>query len=346
MNTKKRIDWVDVAKGIGMICVILVHVEEMFTSTPYTKLPLYTFHMPIFFFLSGYLFSIKSSFGEFLKNKCRRILLPYFCLGGILILFDIYWHGRNPFGDSWFKKDYAMYDLTQLLTQKRFLTLWFIACLFWLSILFYVLVRFIEKEVIRAIVVAALTIAGLCYFYFGGTALYWNIDVCLTALPFFYVGYLCKKTDFINEKILGSNKKLLFFIGFVAIDIVCAVVNYQLTGQHLEMFFNQYAIAPLTYLGAFAGIFAVILIANVANCFPLRYIGANSMLFYAWHQTMMMPIVKELFNRMDWFEQPDFAFSFGIHFGAVFTATLIICVVLGIINEVLCRLKLGFIVGK
>ena len=26
----KRIDWVDVAKGITMICVILVHVEEAF----------------------------------------------------------------------------------------------------------------------------------------------------------------------------------------------------------------------------------------------------------------------------------------------------------------------------
>lgn len=141
MITNKRVDWVDVAKGIGMICVILAHVEEQ-----YLKMPLYTFHMPLFFFLSGYLFSIKSSFKEFLISKCRRILVPYFCLGGILILFDIYWNGRNSFNQTWYNKEYAMYDITQLFVQKRFLTLWFIACLFWLSLLFYVLVRFIKKR--------------------------------------------------------------------------------------------------------------------------------------------------------------------------------------------------------
>lgn len=346
MSTKKRIDWIDVAKGIGMICVILAHVEETYISNPYLRIPLYTFHMPLFFFLSGYLFSVKSSFKEFLIGKCRRILVPYFCLGGLLILFDIYWHGRNPFGDSWFKKDYAMYDLTQLLLQKKFLTLWFIACLFWLSILFYVLVRFIKNEIVRAIIITALAVAGLCYYHFGGQPVYWNLDVCLTALPFFYVGFLCKKTDFINEKILKTKWKPLLFVGFIAIDAVCAMINLKLTGQHLEMYRNEYAIAPLTYLGAFAAILAVIILSDVCNWFPLRYIGVNSMIFYAWHQTMMMPLVEEFFNKMDWFEQADFSFSLGIHFGKVFTATLIICVVLSLINEILCRVKLGFIVGK
>lgn len=344
MNAKKRIDWVDVAKGIGMICVILSHVEEENFSNPYLKMPLYTFHMPLFFFLSGYLFSMKSSFKEFLVKKCQRILVPYFTLGGILILFDIYWHGRNPFHESWFNKKYAMSDLMQFLTQKRYLTLWFIACLFWLSILFYVLVRFVEKEVVRAVIVIVLTIAAMFYYRFGGTSLYWNIDVCFTALPFFYVGFLCRKTDIINKVLLESNRKILWFIGFVAIDVLCAIGNQMLTGEFLEMFWNHYAFPPFTYLGAFAGIFAVILLANVCNCFPLRYIGANTMLFYAWHQTMMIPLVTEFYKKMDLFQ--SHFFPLWVRFVRVGITTVLICLVLGIVNELLCRLKLGFLMGK
>lgn len=339
MITNKRVDWVDVAKGIGMICVILAHVEEQ-----YLKMPLYTFHMPLFFFLSGYLFSIKSSFKEFLISKCRRILVPYFCLGGILILFDIYWNGRNSFNQTWYNKEYAMYDITQLFVQKRFLTLWFIACLFWLSLLFYVLVRFIKKEVIRAAVVILLTAAGLCYYYFDGTAWFWNMDVCFTALPFFYVGFLCRKTDFINQKILGNRYKPLLFVGFIGINVICAVLNLKISGQYLEMFYNQYAVAPLTYIGAFAGIFAVIILAELCNWFPLRYIGINSMLFYAWHQTMMMPLIYEFYRKMGWFIQ--IVIPLKVYFGKAFLTTIIICVVLGIVNEILCRIKLGFLVGK
>ena len=204
MSTNKRIDWVDVAKGISMICVILVHVEEAFMPGTLVslKIPMYTFHMPLFFFMSGYLFSAKASFGVFLKGKCKRILVPYICLGGLLVLFDTYWHGRNPFGDPWFNKDFFMGEVWALLWQQRFWTLWFIACLFWLSILFYAIVRFVKSEKIRAAVVIVLSVAGLVYYRLGGGPLPWNIDVCFTALPFFYVGYLCKTTDFVNQKIL------------------------------------------------------------------------------------------------------------------------------------------------
>lgn len=341
MTAQKRIDWIDVAKGIGMICVILAHVEES-----YVKVPLYTFHMPLFFFLSGYLFSTKSSFKEFFLNKCRRILIPYFVLGAILIAFDIYWSCRSAIaGMPWvLNKDYARYDITSLFTQERFLTLWFIACLFWLSLLFYVLVRFIKSEKVRAIVVTVLTIAMLVYYNMGGGAWFWNIDVCFTALPFFYVGYLCRKTDFVNEKILKAKYKWIYFIGFLAADTVCLLLNLKVSGEGLEMFYNQYGFEPLTYISAFTGIFAILILAEKISCFPLRYIGKNSMLFYAWHQTMMIPLVNHFYKQTGWFQ--DFVLPMPVYFGRAILTTVIICIVLGLVNELLCRLKLGFLLGK
>ena len=47
-----RIGWIDTAKGIGLLCVILGHL-----SIPLVDAWVYFFHMPLFFFLSGVVFS-------------------------------------------------------------------------------------------------------------------------------------------------------------------------------------------------------------------------------------------------------------------------------------------------
>lgn len=348
MQERKRIEWIDVAKGIAMICVILVHVEEHFMppgTLVSTKIPIYTFHMPLFFFVSGYLFTMKDSFGEFLKNKCRRILIPYVCLGILQALFQGFWQGRNPFGEPWFQSGVFWGNLWGLLIQKRMWTFWFIACLFWLNLLFYVIVRYVKKEKVRALVVILITAAGICYYRLGGNSLLWNVDVCLTALLFFYVGFWCKNTDFINLHILSVKHKWGVFAGFVLLDVVAAFVNYNLSGQFLEFFNRMYGIAPLTYLGAFAGVFAVIILADACHGFgPLQYIGANSMLFYAWHQTMLLPLTEVLFQKMNLF-QGDWL-SVGAYYGRLVLATVIICAVSAILNEIIVRMKLGFIVGK
>ena len=49
--TQKRIEFVDVAKGIATILVIIGHLS--YTPT-HLKIWLYTFHIPLFFFLSGF----------------------------------------------------------------------------------------------------------------------------------------------------------------------------------------------------------------------------------------------------------------------------------------------------
>lgn len=337
MQKKQRIDWIDVAKGIAMICVILVHVEEHFLSPgalASTKIPIYTFHMPIFFFISGYLFSLKSSFKEFLINKCRRILIPYVCLGGLLCLFTVFWQKYD-----------LKWTLEAILLQKRMWTLWFIACLFWLNILFYILARFIKSEKIRAIAVILIATAGIIYYKMGGEALYWNVDVCMTALPFFYAGFLCKKTDFVNQKVLASKFKWGIFVGLVALDFLCTMLNYRITGQYLEFFGCMYGIAPLTYIGSFAGIFALIILADACRGFkPFRYIGENSMMFYAWHQTMLLPLVQFMFDELNLFN--SWLLGTGEYYGRLLLATFVICVVSALLNEIICKAKLGFIVGK
>ncbi|MBQ7920149.1 MAG: acyltransferase [Lachnospiraceae bacterium] len=87
---KKRIAYLDVARGIGMILVVMGHVD--FISEPLRDY-ITSFHMPLFLIVSGILLYVtkteERSFGQVAKRKCCTILLPYFVFSGGAILFEL-----------------------------------------------------------------------------------------------------------------------------------------------------------------------------------------------------------------------------------------------------------------
>ena len=81
MNDAKRIDWIDAAKGIGIIAVVVGHVVE---PTGYLARTLYSFHMPLFFVISGYLFNFEKNDADLpktIKTKFHHLMIPYFVCG-------------------------------------------------------------------------------------------------------------------------------------------------------------------------------------------------------------------------------------------------------------------------
>ena len=53
---KKRIEWIDICRGLAIILVIIGH-SNLETGMAFNlKSIIYSFHMPLFFVLSGYLF--------------------------------------------------------------------------------------------------------------------------------------------------------------------------------------------------------------------------------------------------------------------------------------------------
>jgi fucose 4-O-acetylase-like acetyltransferase len=79
--TTSRINWIDVLKGFVIVSVVLAHINFDYESV---KLFIYLFHMPLFFFIGGYLFKPTNDYKEFLKKKAIHLLIPY-CLFIILI---------------------------------------------------------------------------------------------------------------------------------------------------------------------------------------------------------------------------------------------------------------------
>jgi fucose 4-O-acetylase-like acetyltransferase len=72
----KRIGYIDIAKGIGILLVALAHADVSLFS-PYLHQLIYSFHMPLFFFLSGYFFNPETTFWKLLNRRFNTILKPY-----------------------------------------------------------------------------------------------------------------------------------------------------------------------------------------------------------------------------------------------------------------------------
>ena len=177
----------------------------------------------------------------------------------------------------------------------------------------------------------------------GGAALFWNIDACLTAMPFFFFGY-CYKMH--HEKAAGLfSRKLLMILSFFlfgAINIYCYQKTWEISGSGLEMFFSEYGSPIYTYISAFAGIVSVILLSHLWVIKPLRYIGENSMLYYAWHQLIMMPIVEAFLENLGYSSWGNQRYTVIYKIVSV----TIIVIITTICNEIIKRSRMAFILGK
>ena len=160
---KERVEWIDIARGMGIILVILGHTLTTVIrrdSVPAKDLyqAIYHFHMPFMFLLSGVAFNIsaeryKSSNAlNYLSKKCKKLLVPYFSYS---ILIYLCFFTANSFSTLNGVLDRAGYGKIALLEwfiglalgeNKYCVHVWYIYSLFFLSLLAFVLLKILDNK--------------------------------------------------------------------------------------------------------------------------------------------------------------------------------------------------------
>lgn len=82
---RPRIEWIDILKGIGIVFVVFGH---LFPNLCLEK-HIYSFHMFLFFFLSGYTYKQKEHMLAELKTNALRLLVPFVLWDVLSTLIDI-----------------------------------------------------------------------------------------------------------------------------------------------------------------------------------------------------------------------------------------------------------------
>ncbi len=134
----KRLDYLDKAKGLLIILVVIGHIWQ---SGPVFNV-IYAFHMPAFFVISGILLqhtrSCEKPFGSFLKSKLYSIGIPFIFIEVLGVLTDLIRHGITL---NW--KGYLYNTLSFHFNDPN---LWFLMDLFLIEILFYFLIKLFRQR--------------------------------------------------------------------------------------------------------------------------------------------------------------------------------------------------------
>ena len=329
---QKRVAWIDMAKGYGIILMLIghLHVNELMVW-------IYSFHMPLFFFVSGYLFNIKSSFLDFGASKIKRMVIPYLFLYIPMLLADLSIEGTLSVGK-------VMEHLWLNLLQQRHSALWFLGCLIVLHFLYYPIVRYSPNRIVGAIISLMLGLTGVMLWRNGVTGFYWNFDIAMVAAPFFYGGYLIRGR--INEARIKKMKTVTWAVAaltVLAASVLVSELNCRyFLGREIDLFESLFREEWLSYTAAFIGIAFIVLLAARWSVPFIRYIGKHSLLFYAWHfPIVMLPLLK-LCNKM------GIVHLNSGWMGLLQNAVLLIItlVILTILNELVIRTRLRFITGR
>jgi len=89
MNKKRRIEYIDIAKGIAMLLIVIQHVLTYYPQKLQVLEPFFSgFRVPVFFVLSGLFFSSYSSFKLFFDKESKHLNNTiYFLLFNFLSIF-------------------------------------------------------------------------------------------------------------------------------------------------------------------------------------------------------------------------------------------------------------------
>ena len=295
-KTKERIDWIDYAKALGVFLVIMGHTYKGYSFIGW----IYSFHMPLFFFLSGTTLKIEQiSCKEFLKKRVKSLLIPYILYSIVYIMLEVIKSGLNGNMDETIK--YFLRDAFWIRGQQATIGLWFLPLLFLVEVLLMAVCKGIRNKNLRAGTVLFITVIGFLYADKIGKALPWGLDAAFVVIFFLYAGYVFKQiclSSWMNGKQKDIFKYSIIGVGLLFANIIFNNYNMKLIGDNADMYSLRYGNEILYILSALAGIgfISIVLgyiLKNVKSRF-WRFMGRNTLHIYCLHGLALMFVRKVL----------------------------------------------------
>lgn len=305
-RTAGRSGMIDSTKGIGIILVIAAHLFQGVDALSLFKVTAFSFHIPLFFVVSGILYNREKyrNFGTFIKSRARTMICPYVFFGVFSTVVTIVMNViLNRGADAaalrkflgWFLQLLYARDAESMSVN---LVLWFVPCLLMTEIIFFFVLKIKSRPVYIASVVL-ISVAGyimtlpvpnrICRF------LPWNLPSAMFAVGFFALGNSLRKTvlERIPEKIKAP--AAAGCIGAAAILIAICVLTVTKTGQ-MGLGNRNLGNGICFYLTGIAGSAAVLTVAAVLkNSKVLGWTGRNSMYLMMLH-LLFASVIKKIFR--------------------------------------------------
>lgn len=335
---KNRINFVDIARAFAILFIVLGHtiVHSINCGTLFKFL--YSFHVALFFIISGYVFDIKNdeSFFAFVKKKFFRIMIPYF-VWAILFLIPYMLFGQGISGElntnsSFQLKKQIMnilYGIGYNSALKQNSSLWFLPALFSMEMINYFIIKGMKKhKKIEALVLLFSITISYITDKFLTVNLPWGINTVLTLDVFFLIGYLLKSNNLLTkDKIL----KLICIIPIFIVGIIAFIFNS--TVSCIDYDYGNFILALLS--GGCLSI-VIIYIASIINKNTLlEYIGRNTMGILIFHKLIILVFQAKLGVVSKWLRNSNFLIEMLIGITVVVISVIFSLIATEIVRKIL-----------
>ena len=299
MNNTKRLDHLDMAKGIGIFLVALGHMEDIATGT---RVWISSFHMPLFFIISGILMAVKNEpekdYRESVKKRFRGIIIPYLWFSLSYFIIDI---GNLNIVHNIDLHTFIV-DTIDSATFYGMSVLWFLPALFLASVGFLFLKKKLPDKAVAPLLIVTAVICYVIKLQFAKLYAANEDSLLITSLinivyiflraavaqSFVGYGYYAKVLfdRFANGGRQEVSRLTSLWPALLAAGIVMLAINIALSMKNgcadlRNIILNNVAIY---YIAAFLGTFGIILICKALP--PVRlitYFGRNSIIVMACH---------------------------------------------------------------
>ena len=339
-ETKARLDYLDIAKCLTIILVIMGHVAGN-VDDPFYRCVIYYFHMPLFFIVSGIVTKKrdvvydKQHYIDFIKKNIYILLIP--CLIWALVYSKF----------SWKNIPYILYGSWQTLGKAETLTsLWYLPCLFlarlWMELIVGLIDRYpkVNKNIILLVATIISFTLGFCLpqlelgYPFG-------LNISFVGLGFMIIGYANKGAveRFQSKGILFHVIKLI-----ACLAIFIFGVTYEEKITLVLMCGSQYGNIALFLLNAISGVAVIFSISalitkkwNIDETNPFKniilWIGKNTIGIFLIHKPLLQEIIVPIFTNLGMS-----TFDVKMAFLAMLIDLPLSCLIVHIINKYTPRL--------
>ena len=286
----KRVEWLDICKGLGMILVVLGHT----LTTPVRQASgvamgmynaIYFFHMPLMIYLSGRAYGMAVSRYKTRDNvvgsKIKSLIIPYVIYNVFVYLVFCMANMIGSLSGVLSSSGYGRMSLTKFVNgmiigdNKYSFHMWYIYALFIMFIITYLVDRYIDKKMVKIVVIIISVILAASRYYLN-TAGLGVINVFMQFYMYFLLGQYMDFSLYV--------KKIPVII-FEIVSVPAAYI-FVFKGNLVYDVLGYRAGSVIAWIPVVGLIFICVTISTYLNIFKdiFLYLGKNSFIIYMFHQ--------------------------------------------------------------
>jgi fucose 4-O-acetylase-like acetyltransferase len=301
-----RDNYIDIVKAIGIISIVIGHCCWKTSKLKLLIGPfVYSYHLMIFMFISGYLFNYKKYFDDeeykykYIGNQFLKMSKIYFMYNLFFCLLHNIFVKINIIDSNYYTIGLFFTNVFNGLTFSTSETLlcafWFIPVMLIAKIIFSWSLRYTKnknKYIIMFMILFGMLGILLCY---KKIVLSYRFQISILSVFFMYLGLIFKK-------MYNSLNIYIYSYGFIPASIIIYLINY-ISKSNVELSVNEIINPILFFVISIVGIYFCLSLAKVLSKLKnisksISIIGKNSLHIMALH-FLIFKIIDVLYSKIN-----------------------------------------------